>query len=78
MSLSDIVGGSGLHSWTELGLIVSFVTFLAVLIWLFVIRRGPSFEHESLLPLENDPVVVTNGKITANDVAAEPEEVEDK
>ncbi len=78
MSLSDIVGGSGLHSWTELGLIVSFVTFLAVLVWLYVIRRGPSFEHESLLPLENDSVVVTNGKIAANDVAAEPEEVEDK
>mgnify|MGYP000535434430 CR=1 FL=1 len=34
MSLSDVVGGAGLHSWTEIGLVLSFVTFIALLIWL--------------------------------------------
>ncbi len=78
MSLSDVVSGAGLHSWSELGLIVSFITFLALLVWLFVIRRGPTFEEESRLPLEDDRIALTAKKNAAHDVPANSEEVEDK
>ncbi len=56
MNLSDIMGASGLKLWAELGLVVSFTTFVALVIWLFVVRRGPVFEHESHLPLEDGPM----------------------
>ncbi|MCK5379695.1 MAG: cbb3-type cytochrome c oxidase subunit 3 [Acidobacteria bacterium] len=78
MSLSDVVSGAGLHSWSELGLIVSFITFLALLVWLFVIRRGPSFEEESRLPLEDDRIALPTENYAAHDVPANSEEVEDK
>ena len=78
MSLSDVVSGAGLHSWSELGLIVSFITFLALLVWLFVIRRGPTFEEESRLPLEDDRIALTTENHATHDVPANSEEVEDK
>ncbi len=78
MSLSDVVSGAGLHSWSELGLIVSFITFVALLIWLFVVRRGPTFEEESRLPLEDDLVALPNENHPAHEVPAKSEEVEDK
>ncbi|MEN8162941.1 MAG: cbb3-type cytochrome c oxidase subunit 3 [Acidobacteriota bacterium] len=76
MSLSDVVSGAGLHSWSELGLIVSFVTFVALLIWLFVIRRGPVFEQERNLPLEDDPVAAAPRGLDTPDAPANAEEVE--
>ena len=78
MSLSDVVSGAGLHSWSELGLIVSFITFLALLVWLFVIRRGPTFEEESRLPLEEDRVALATENQVAHDVPENSEEVDDK
>ncbi len=76
MSLSDVVSGAGLHSWSELGLIVSFITFVALLIWLFIVRRGPVFERESRMPLEDDPVALPTESHPAHDVPANSEEVE--
>ena len=76
MSLSDVVSGAGLHSWSELGLIVSFVTFVALLIWLFIIRRGPVFEQESHLPLEDDPVAVAPPNLDTPEAPANAEEVD--
>lgn len=55
MNLADVMGASGLKLWAELGLVVSFATFVALVLWLFVVRRGPAFEHESHLPLEDGP-----------------------
>ncbi len=78
MSLSDVVSGAGLHSWSELGLIVSFITFVALLIWLFVIRRGPTFEEESRLPLDNDLIAISTSNNTKPDVPANSEEVENQ
>ena len=58
MSLSDIMSAAGLSSWTELALVLCFITFSAIVLWVFVIRRKPSYEHARHLPLEdngNDP-----------------------
>lgn len=76
MSLSDVVAGAGLHSWSELGLIVSFITFVALLIWLFVLRRGPVFEKESHLPLEDDRIATVPGSVVIPDGPENAEEVE--
>lgn len=76
MSLSDVVAGAGLHSWSELGLIVSFITFVALLVWLFVFRRGPVFERESHLPLEDDRIATVPESLATSDAAEKAEEVE--
>jgi cbb3-type cytochrome oxidase subunit 3 len=58
MSLTDIMSAAGLSSWTELALILCFITFSAIVLWVFVVRRKPSYEHARHLPLEdngNDP-----------------------
>ncbi len=78
MSISDVVSGAGLHSWSEMGLIVCFITFVALLIWLFVIRRGPTFEEESRLPLDDDLIAVSTKSHTTPDVPVNSEEVEDQ
>lgn len=59
MKLSDVMSAAGLQAWAEIGLVVSFATFIALIIWLFVIRRGPVFERESQLPLHDGPITNT-------------------
>lgn len=54
MKLSDIMGAAGLVSWAEVGLIISFMTFAAIVIYVFVIRSKASYEQARLLPLEDD------------------------
>ena len=76
--MSDIVSGAGLHSWSEMGLIICFITFVALLIWLFVIRRGPTFEEESRLPLDDDLVALPTTSHARPNVPANSEEVEDQ
>jgi cbb3-type cytochrome oxidase subunit 3 len=61
VKLSDVMSAAGLESWAELGLVVCFATFLALLFWLFVIRRGPVFETESRLPLADDDPAALSG-----------------
>lgn len=53
MSLSDVMSAAGLSSWAELGLILCFITFAAIVFWVFVIRRRRSYEHARGLPLDN-------------------------
>jgi len=54
MSLTDIMSAAGLTTWAELGLILCFITFLAIVLWVFVVRARPSYEHQRLLPLDDD------------------------
>jgi cbb3-type cytochrome oxidase subunit 3 len=61
VKLSDVMSAAGLESWAEVGLVVCFVTFLALLFWLFVIRRGPAFDSESRLPLADDDPAALSG-----------------
>ena len=54
MSLTDVMSAAGLASWTELALILCFVTFTAIVVWVFFIRSKPSYDHVRNLPLEDD------------------------
>ena len=54
MSLSDIMSAAGLTSWTEIALVLCFITFSAIVLWVFVARRKPSYEHARNLPLEDN------------------------
>ena len=55
MSLSDVMGAAGLHSWAELGLIVSLATFLGIVAYVLWARRGSAWERARHLPLDRDP-----------------------
>ena len=54
MSLTDIMSAAGLSSWTEIALILCFISFSAIVFWVFVVRRKPSYEHLRHLPLEDN------------------------
>jgi len=56
MKLSDIMSAAGLTSWAEVGLLVSFITFIAIVAYVFVIRSRSSYEEERNLPLDNGDV----------------------
>jgi cbb3-type cytochrome oxidase subunit 3 len=53
MSLTDVMSAAGLSSWTELALVLCFITFAAIVVWVFVVRRKPSYEHLRNLPLDD-------------------------
>ena len=57
MRLSDIMGAAGLSSWAEIALILCFITFSAIVVWVFVVRKKRSYEHLRELPLEDDNAV---------------------
>ena len=61
MKLADIMSAAGLSSWAELGLILSFVTFSAIVVWVFVVRKKRSYEHLRELPLEDDNAQIAKG-----------------
>jgi len=54
MSLTDIMSGAGLSSWTEVALILCFITFAAIVLWVFVMRSKLSYDHMRNLPLEEN------------------------
>ena len=54
MKLSDIMGAAGLASWAEIGLIISFLTFAAIVAYVFVVRSKASYEDERNLPFNDD------------------------
>jgi cbb3-type cytochrome oxidase subunit 3 len=54
VSLSDVMSAAGLSSWTEVALILCFITFLAIVVWVFFIRSKPSYDHVSSLPLDDN------------------------
>ncbi|MGD8439848.1 MAG: cbb3-type cytochrome c oxidase subunit 3 [Holophagae bacterium] len=56
MKLSDIMSAAGLTSWAEVGLVISFVTFAAIIVYVFVIRSRASYEEERNIPLDNGDV----------------------
>ena len=56
MKLSDIMGAAGLATWAELGLIISFITFAAIVAYVFVVRSRASYEDERNLPFNDDDV----------------------
>ena len=53
MRLTDVMSAAGLSSWAELALVLCFITFAAIVVWVFVIRRKPSYEHQRNLPLDD-------------------------
>ena len=53
MKLSDIMGAAGLTSWAEVGLIISFITFAAIVAYVFIVRSKASYEEVRQLPLED-------------------------
>ncbi len=53
MSLTDIMSAAGLSGWTEAALLICFATFVAILIYLFVVRRNRPYDHEAGLPLDD-------------------------
>ena len=62
MRLSDIMSAAGFTSWAELGLIVSLLTFTAIVAYVFL-RRKSSWEHLRNLPLEHDEAEIDpNGR----------------
>jgi cbb3-type cytochrome oxidase subunit 3 len=54
MSLTDVMSAAGLSSWTELALILCFITFAAIVLWVFVVRSKLSYDHMRNLPLEEN------------------------
>jgi cbb3-type cytochrome oxidase subunit 3 len=56
MRLSDIMSATGLGSWAEIGLVISFITFAAIVVYVFVVRSKASYDAERNLPLDDDIV----------------------
>jgi cbb3-type cytochrome oxidase subunit 3 len=54
VKLSDIMGAAGLTSWAEIGLIISFVTFAAIVAYVFIVRSRASYEEVRNLPLDDE------------------------
>jgi cbb3-type cytochrome oxidase subunit 3 len=54
MSLTDIMSAAGLSSWTELALILCFITFTVIVLWVFVMRSKRSYDHMRNLPLDEN------------------------
>jgi cbb3-type cytochrome oxidase subunit 3 len=54
MSLTDVMSSAGLSSWTELALILCFITFAAIVLWVFFLRSKISYDHMRNLPLEEN------------------------
>jgi len=54
LSLTDIMSAAGLSSWTELALVLCFITFAAIVVWVFVVRSKPSYDHLRSLPLDDN------------------------
>ncbi|MCJ7753202.1 MAG: hypothetical protein MUP13_01420 [Thermoanaerobaculales bacterium] len=62
MSLTDVMSAAGLSSWTELALILCFITFAAIVVWVFFVRSKPSYDQVRTLPLEDDDDLTTAAK----------------
>ena len=67
MSLTDVMSAAGLSSWTELALILCFITFAAIVLWVFVVRRKPTYEYARHLPLENNGNGPSRGAVKGGD-----------
>ena len=56
MSLTDVMSAAGLSSWTEVALVLCFITFAAIVLWVFVMRGKHSYDDIRNLPLEENSV----------------------
>ena len=58
MKLSDIMSAADMTSWAEWGLLISFFTFLGIVAYVFIVRRGKeNWEQERSLPLDDEYTV---------------------
>ena len=69
MRLSDVMSAAGLSSWTELALVLCFITFAAIVVWVFFVRTKPSYDHLRNLPLEDNgadsaPAAAKGGEVS--------------
>ena len=48
------MSAAGLASWAEVGLVVSFISFTAIVVYVFVVRSKASYEDERNLPLTDE------------------------
>jgi cbb3-type cytochrome oxidase subunit 3 len=48
------MSAAGLSSWTELALVLCFITFAAIVVWVFLVRSKPSYDHLRSLPLDDN------------------------
>lgn len=53
MSLQDVMSGAGNSVFAQIALVIFFLVFVAVVVYLFVLRSRRSFDRESRLPLDN-------------------------
>jgi len=53
MSLTDVMSNAGLVGFTEVGLVVSFVAFMAIVVWT-MLRPQDEMEAEARKPLGSD------------------------
>jgi hypothetical protein len=53
MKLSDVMSAAGLASWAEVALVLSFITFAAIVAYVYVVRSKASFEDVRHLPLDD-------------------------
>jgi cbb3-type cytochrome oxidase subunit 3 len=62
VSLSDVMSAAGLTTWTELALVISLITFAAIVIRVFVLRSRRDYEHASGLPLDDGAEPAPGGR----------------
>ena len=53
MSLQDVMSGAGNTIFAEIALVLFFLIFVAVVVYVFVLRSRRSWERASRLPLDN-------------------------
>ena len=56
MSLTDVMSAMQLHSYAEAGLVLFFITFLAIAIHIFRTRHDDVWERARHMPLDAAPV----------------------
>jgi cbb3-type cytochrome oxidase subunit 3 len=69
MSLTDVMSAAGLTSWTEVALILCFITFAAIVVWVFFIRSKPSYDHVSNLPLDDNGAIGVSAAAKGGDLS---------
>jgi cbb3-type cytochrome oxidase subunit 3 len=67
MSLTDVMSGSGLHFFAEMGLLLFGGAFLAIAVNTLLRRNQEQFERARHLPLEEEPGKAPAGKRATHD-----------
>jgi cbb3-type cytochrome oxidase subunit 3 len=72
--LRDVIAGSGLQLFAEVGLVIFLVTFLAVAVRVLSRRRG-HYDQVARIPLHDGDVEAGGGDASANDASAAPRSI---